>query len=89
MHNNYFNVDDKVSYIGSKYAAEIGNSPGWIIATIKGEDNVFVVDFGIGDGFTMPATVLAHRRDQLKEQDPNSIGGVEVRRQRKRHSEDD
>jgi hypothetical protein len=79
---NDFYQDDKVTYIGSKRAKELGNKQGWVIGQIKNEPGVYVVEFE-GESYVMPASSLTKFRATSKD------SGPEIRQLRKRHLEDE
>jgi hypothetical protein len=80
---NAFYQDDKVTYVGQRWAKELGGKMGWVIGPVTNEENVYVVEFE-GDSYIMPLTSLtkftaSSARDS----------GPEIRQIRKRSIEDE
>ena len=62
------NQDDRVVYVGSKYASELRGKIGYIIAAIEKEKNGWVVEFG-GETYVMPSSKLEKYKPSGKEDD--------------------
>ena len=80
---NDYNQDDKVSYVGNKRAKELHGKMGWVIAPMKNEPGVYVVEFE-GESYIMPSTSLAPFKAVLTKE-----SGPEIRQIRKRSVEDE
>ena len=80
---NDFYQDDKVTYVGARWAKELAGKEGWVVGQVKNEPGVYVVEFE-GDSFIMPTTSLAPFKGAVAKD-----GGIEVRQFRKRHVEDE
>jgi hypothetical protein len=80
---NAFNLDDKVTYVGSRWSKELGGKMGWIVAPVINERNKYVVEFG-DESYVMPEGSLApFKATAAKETGP------EIRQFRKRLSDED
>lgn len=79
---NDFYQDDKVTYVGSRLARQVGNKHGWVVGQVKNEPGVYVVEFE-GDSYIVPAADLIRFKATAKD------SGPEIRQHRKRHSEDE
>ena len=78
-----FNFDSKVVYVGSRWARELAGKAGWVIAPIKNQDNVYVVEFE-GESYVMPESSLAKFTATATKD-----SGPEIRQIRKRVSEEE
>ena len=80
---NAFNLDDKVTYIGSRFSKELGGKMGFVICPVRKEDHKYVVEFG-DEAYVVNESSLTHfKATDIK----NS--GPEVRQFRKRSNDDD
>lgn len=82
--------DDKVSYVGSKFAKDLGDSQGWIINEVVNDPGLYVVEFG-GDSYLIRWNLLMPFRASSgkNEKNSNEVHGVEIRRNRRRSAEDE
>jgi len=69
---------DKVVYVGNKFS-ELRSSLGFVVAPMRNETGVYVVDFG-GDSYVMSERSLAPYQQSAK--DDRSIEILPVRRRR-------
>lgn len=79
--------DDKVAYTGSKFAKEIGSAQGWVICEVRNDPGLYVVEFGM-DSYLIRGGLLAEFKATPKD-DKNQVHGIEIRRNRRRASEDE
>lgn len=77
------NRDDRVVYVGSKFAKELGGKIGEVVAKIDGEKDGFVVEFG-GDAYVMPGKSLSKYKATSKEDT-----GPEVHQKRRKRDDDE
>lgn len=81
--------DDKVQYVGSKFAKELAGGQGWIISDVRNDPGLYVVEFG-SDSYLLRDTVLAPFRAQPKDaKSANEVHSIEIRRNRRRASEEE
>lgn len=81
--------DDKVQYVGSRFAKELAGGQGWVISDVRNDPGLYVVEFG-SDSYLLRDTVLAPFQASPKDlKNQNEVHGVEIRRNRRRANEEE